>query len=79
MNEQNYEDWRRRRARSDVPADFSDRVMAAIEAQKARRRRASLLLAALLGSRLSRLGLCSLAAATCAFRLWNVVAIFVAQ
>jgi hypothetical protein len=79
VNDQGYEDWRRRRERSDVPAGFSDRVMAAVEAQEAGRRRAGLLLAALLASRLSRIGLCSLAAATCVFRLWHVVAVFVAQ
>jgi hypothetical protein len=32
-----------------------------------------------LSSRLSKIGVCSLAAAACAFRLWHVVAIFVAQ
>lgn len=79
--DQDYEEWKRCRERVDVPPGFSERVMGAVEGYEAGRRRslAGRLLAALLASRLSKIGLCSLAAATCAFRLWHVVAIFVAQ
>jgi hypothetical protein len=86
MNQdQGYDAWRRRgREHVEAPPGFSDRVMGAVETHSAEsgwagRSLAGRLLAALLASRLSRIGLCSLAAATCAFRLWHVVAILVAQ
>jgi len=71
-----YEQWKRRRAEADAPAGFADRVMTAIERQ--RTWLASAMLAAL-SSRLSRIGICSLAAAACVARLLHVFAIFVAQ
>ena len=82
MNQnQGYEDWLRWCQRVDVPPGFSDRVMSAVQVYESgrRRSRAGMLLAALLASRLSKIGLCFLAAATCAFRMWHVLAIFVAQ
>jgi hypothetical protein len=77
-----YEQWKRRRAEGDAPAGLADRVMAAIESretdQQQRTWLATMMLAAL-SSRLSRIGICSLAAAACVARLLHVFAIFVAR
>ena len=85
MNEeQSYESWRRRAGREPAPADFADRVMAALAAEPApavppERTALGLLMLRLLRSRLSRIGIGSLAAAACVFRLLHVLALFVAQ
>jgi MoxR-like ATPase len=90
MNEDRwYEDWQRRRREEPAPPGFADRVLAAAAADRvaadkaaagdaAKRTALAAALLALLNSRLSRIGLCSLAAAACLFRLAHVVAIFVA-
>ncbi len=81
-DDQHYEQWKRRRGAGAAPAGFADRVMAAIEAHVTNRRqrtRLQALLFAVLSSRLSRIGVGSLAAATCVYRLLHVFAIFVAQ
>ena len=89
MNEDRwYEDWRRRRREEPAPPGFADRVLAAVAADTvaadkaahdaAKRSALAAALLALWNSRLSRIGLCSLAAAACLFRLAHVVAIFVA-
>ena len=88
MNEeQSYESWRRRAGREPAPADFADRVMAALAAEPSatapavqqERTALGLLMLRLLRSRLSRIGIGSLAAAACVFRLLHVLALLVAQ
>lgn len=81
-DEKLYEQWKRRRGEADAPADFVDRVIAAIEAREIDQRRRSwqaTVIVAALSSRLSRIGICSLAAAACVARLLHVFSIFVAQ
>jgi hypothetical protein len=78
--EELYERWKDQRRQVEAPGDFAARVMAAVEAAEAQSRGRSFLTAlllALLSSRLGRISVCSLAAATCLMRLWHVVAIFV--
>jgi hypothetical protein len=81
-DDMHYEQWKRRRAEGDAPADFAERVMAAIASRETNQRQrnwlATVMLAAL-SSRVSKIGICSLAAAACVFRLLHVFAIFVAQ
>jgi hypothetical protein len=80
--ESGYEQWKRRRSQEPAPPDFADRVMALLAAEKATRHERSVLAAvllALLSSRLSKIGVCSMAVAACVFRLLHVVAIFVAR
>jgi hypothetical protein len=81
-DDKQYEEWKRRRAEGDAPASFADRVMAAIESREVSQRQRTWLatvLFAALSSRVSKIGICSLAAAACLFRLLHVFAIFVAQ
>lgn len=81
-HDQLYEDWKRRRGQGDPPPGFADKVMAAVASHEAGRRQRSWLggmLLALLSSRLGRISVVSLAAATCVVRLLHVFAMFVAQ
>jgi hypothetical protein len=86
-DDQWYDDWRRRRRQGEAPPGFAERVMGAVEAAEADGRQRSrperspwhAMVAALVSSRLSKVAVCSLAAATCVLRLLHVVAIFVAQ
>jgi negative regulator of sigma E activity len=85
-DEQWYEAWRRRASQEPAPAHFTERVMTALAAENAaaaevaQRQRSAfgVLMLELLRSRLSRIGICSLAAAACVFRLLHVFALFVA-
>jgi hypothetical protein len=79
MNEERwYEDWKRRRRQEPPPVGFAERVMAAVGAAEIERRSAlAAMLLAVWSWRASRIGVCTLAAAACLFRLAHVVAIFV--
>jgi hypothetical protein len=75
-----YEHWKRRRAETSVPADFADRVLAAArEHGRARRWWLALqgLFLAVVSSRLSKVGVCTLALLACVFRMISVLALFV--
>jgi len=77
-----YDAWRQRRGQEPAPPGFADRVMAAVAAEDTARQQRSLWSALLLtawSTRWSRIGLCSLAAVACAFRLLHVVALFISQ
>jgi hypothetical protein len=76
-----YDDWKRRHGQGEPPPGFTDRLMVAVAAVEAQRQRSlwNGIVLALMSSRLSKIGICSLAAATCLFRLLHVVAIFIAQ
>jgi hypothetical protein len=74
--------WKQRRAKADPPADFADKVMAAIPRPEQSRRdrlhfRAWLM--ALLHSRTGKIGLCSLAVLACAFRVLQVFSVFIPE
>jgi hypothetical protein len=74
-----YEAWKRQR--TDVPAGFADRVMAAVgqhEQQQTGLALARAWLAALLSSRAARFGLCSLAVLVGLFRVLQVLGLFLA-
>lgn len=70
-----YQAWKHRRGRAAVPADFADRVMAAVQAQRRRSWLHGWLIALAL-SRWGRAGLCLLGCAACAYRLLQVVSVF---
>jgi hypothetical protein len=70
-----YESWKQRRAALGPPADFADRVMAALGARQGERLRRALGLRLLL-SRFGRVALCSLACAAFLFRILQLVAPF---
>jgi len=77
-----YESWKRRRAEIEVPAEFADRVLAAVmEQEKKKRHRFALRawLAAVLFSRAGKVGLCTLAGLVCVLRLMHVVVVFLPQ
>jgi hypothetical protein len=77
-DDQLYHDWKRRRARAEVPPGFADRMM--VHTHDLRRRsRLRLLLHSLLASPHGRIAACALAALTCVLRLMHVAAIFYAQ
>jgi hypothetical protein len=64
-----YEAWKRRRADVPVPDDFADRVLAGLRRRHGR---------SLLGARLARIGLGSLAGAVCLLRIVQILALFLA-
>jgi len=74
-----YERWRKARGGGQVPDDFADRVMAAVELQQRHARETVLrgLLVAIARSRLARVGICSVAGALCLVRIGCVVSTFV--
>jgi hypothetical protein len=74
-----FERWKQQRRQPRAPAGFADRVMAAVpdaDLLKARRRALQAYLAALLSTKIGRLGVCSLAFLIGLFRLFQVVGIF---
>jgi hypothetical protein len=76
-----YESWKRRRAQADIPADFTERVMAALPAGAAGGRPRlewPQWFFAVLASPLGRAGLCALACLVFALRLGSVIALFLA-
>jgi hypothetical protein len=77
-----YQSWKRRRAKIEVPADFADRILAAVaEHEKRESRRFALRAwsAAVLFSRAGKVGLCTLAGLVCVLRVMHVVAVFLPQ
>jgi hypothetical protein len=81
MNQEHYDAWKRCRGQAEVPGDFADKVMAAVRSDAAGRHRSLLggLLLAFVSSRIGKVGICSLAGLTCAFRLLHLVALFLAH
>jgi hypothetical protein len=80
--DQRYQHWKERRAAADVPGDFVDKVITAVQLYDQRRRRRMALqvyLSALLTSRWGKIGLCALAILVCAFRVLHVFAVFVPE
>jgi hypothetical protein len=80
--DQHYQQWKERRAAADVPADFVDKVMTAVQLHDRRRRRQLALrvyLSALLTSRWGKISLCALAILVCALRVLHVFAVFVPE
>jgi len=72
MDDAFYESWKRRRASLNVPANFADRVMAAIDRREAIPSR----LVVFFQTRAARLTLCSLAAVAFVIRVVHVLALF---
>jgi hypothetical protein len=77
-----YDAWRRRGAEVEVPADFADRVLAAVRDRQQRDARQftlrGLLLAVLL-SRAGKVGICSLAVAAWVFRVLLLFDVFLSR
>jgi hypothetical protein len=72
-----YESWKRQRTRAQVPADFADRVMNAVQTYEQRPlRRFTAYLLTLAASRLGRAAICTLALLLFAIRLASVLAFF---
>jgi hypothetical protein len=77
-----YHGWKNRRRQYPPPPGFSDRVLAAIDDSAPGLQHESTapwLVLPVLSTRLGRIAVGTLAAAMCVFRLWHVIAIFVAQ
>jgi hypothetical protein len=81
MNQETYDSWKRRRGQAEAPSDFANKVMTAVLSAEKDRRRSLLtgVLLTLLSSRVGKVGICSLAGLTCAFRLLHLVALFIAH
>jgi hypothetical protein len=78
--DQHYQQWKQRRSAADVPADFVDKVMSAVQLHHQRRRSQWVVyLSALVTSRSGKIGLCALAILVCAFRVLQVLAVFVPE
>jgi hypothetical protein len=79
--EERYESWKRRRAEVPVPEEFADRVMAALKGlprpgyPSASWRR----LVVWFSPRASKVGLCALAGLALAYRMLNLIALFIPQ
>jgi len=76
--EEIYESWKQRRARADLPADFADRVMAALPEEEASSLGLSLQgwIAHWFASPLGKVGLCALGCLAFLLRLGSVIALF---
>jgi hypothetical protein len=77
-----YQSWKRRQAEIEVPANFADRILAAVmEHENTKRHRFALRawLAAVLLSRAGKVGLCTLAVLVCVLRVMHVVVVFLPQ
>jgi hypothetical protein len=77
-----YQSWKRRRAEIEVPADFADRIMAAVTAHEknpSQRFAIRAWLATVLFSRVGKVGLCTLAGLVCVLRVMHVVVVFLPQ
>jgi hypothetical protein len=76
--EELYESWKQRRARPDVPADFADRVMAALPAAEVPGPGLGLQgwIALWFSSPLGKVGLCALGCLAFLLRMGSVVALF---
>ena len=75
-----YEQWKQARRWVEAPEDFADNVMAAVRAHEAQRRAIVFTLFAVLArSRSGRIALSSLAVLACAFRLSQVITVFMTQ
>jgi len=77
--DENYEQWRKARAKVEVPGGFADRVMAAVESREREVREsvACGLLISIVRSRLSRAAICSVAAAACLLRIGCLISTFI--
>jgi len=73
-----FEAWKQRRMSSELPPDFTDRVMSRVAAHEARYRQRAVarLLFVLTASRIGRAGFVTLALLLFAMRLLSVLALF---
>jgi hypothetical protein len=80
--DERYRRWLEQRARTEVPAGFADRVLAAVTAREASRRPAGGaggVVLALFSPRWSKVGLCALGCLACVFRMAWIAALFLPE